>query len=57
MDLTNGACASVFVDVRDDDGSPLVGQAPGDRSTYPGTRTSNHGDFIIDLHYAVPPSV
>jgi hypothetical protein len=55
VDLTNGACAGVFVHVRDDYGRPLMGQSPGDRSPYPGTSTRNHGDFIFDLQYAVPP--
>ena len=55
-DFTNGACASVFVHICDDDGRPLTGEAPGDGSPYPGTRASNHGDFIYDLHYALPPS-
>jgi hypothetical protein len=55
VDLTNCACASVLVHIRDDDGCPLVGQSPGDHSPYPGTRTGNHSDFLFDLHYAFPP--
>jgi hypothetical protein len=55
LDLTNGACASVFVHIRNDYGCPLKGQSPGNRSTYPGTRAGNYGDFIFDLHYALPP--
>jgi hypothetical protein len=55
VDLTNCACASVFVHIRDGDGCPLVGQSPGDRSTYPGTRAGYHGDFLFDLHYAFAP--
>src|SRR5918999_3851695 len=34
VDLTNSAGASVFVDVCDDDSCSLMGESPGNRSSY-----------------------